>query len=155
MIRRINYAFAAAATALALISSCSVEPSMQEKGRVRVRLEMVEHLLKVRIDAPAGTTAELERAEDLSLSGSDPGIVFLVRQGRKKFGKCAFVDAGHRSLDDPPVVVSPERPARFQVSILSLQVIHCLPKGRFRVRAMLVQDDARYLSNEVVIDVKD
>lgn len=142
------------AAAMGLLTACPGASPAQKDARVQVRLTVVEQWLEVRIGVPAGGTVELDHAEDFSLSEFDPGVMFLIRRGRKRFERCAFVD-DKSFLNDRPVVVSSDDPATFEMHISSLRSIYCLPEGRFRVRALLVQDDASYRSNEVVIEVKD
>lgn len=154
MKRGSNLVVVSAAMALWLLTACNGKSRMQEDAPVLVRLKVVEQWLKVRIEVPAGGTVELDHAEDFSLSVFDPGVMFVIKQGRRSFERCAFVD-DKSFLNDRPVVVSSDDPAKFEMHMSSLRTIYCLPEGRFRVRALLVQDDASYRSNEVVIEVKD
>lgn len=154
MKREAGVALLSAAVMLWLLAACAPKPPAEEEAPVQVRLRVVEEWLQVRIEVPAGRSVELDHAEDFSRSEFEPGVMFLIKRGRRNFGTCGFVD-DKRFLNDRPVVVSSADPARFDMHMSSLRSTYCLPKGRFRVRALLVQDDASYRSNEVVIEVKD
>lgn len=154
MKRSSSLVFVSAAMTLGLLAACTGGSPTQEEAPVQVRLTVVEQWLNVRIEVPAGGAVELDHAEDFSLSEFDPGVMFVIKRGRKSFELCGFVD-DKSFLNDRPVVVSSADPARFDMHMSSLRSTYCLPKGRFRVRALLVQDDASYRSNEVVIEVKD